>query len=155
MNVSVIYEENEESKSKMLIHSTPINRSSSNKGQHTVQNQIGCGGTLKGNANDFSYTNKALNNIEHVAVEEVDGEESDDVKREEHKQATPAPLNLLKPEDISQNRAGRLHGAPVILIERFSSKKIANNLLHALLNSSIEPQEPQRLPVPDDNRLKD
>jgi len=69
-----------------------------------------------------------------VAVEEEDGEESENNEHEEHKQASPTPaLNLLKPEDIYPNR--RLQGAPVILIERFSSKKVVNHLLHGLLIS--------------------
>jgi CO dehydrogenase/acetyl-CoA synthase beta subunit len=78
-------------------------------------------------------TNKVLKNISHPAVEEVDDEESENIEQEEHKQEKPTPLDLLKPEDDNQNR-GRRFGAPVILIERFSSKKVVNHLLHGLLN---------------------
>ena len=83
--------------------------------------------------NELGGTNKVIHNIQNAAVEEVDDEESENVEEEEHKQESPSPLNLLKPEDANPNR-GRRFGAPVILIERFSSKKVVNHLLHGLLN---------------------
>ena len=102
------------------------------------QNQLSVAAIPKSNANDLSQTNKVLKNIEQVAVQEVDDEEIENAEQEEHKQVSPIPaLNLLKPEDVYQNR--RLKGAPVILIERFSSKKVVNHLLHGLLNSSGGP----------------
>jgi hypothetical protein len=137
--VSVIYEENEESKSKskMLFQSLPMNPSSSNEGQLMLQNQLSVSVSAmpRSNANELGNTNKALKNIDQAAVEEEDGEESENAEQEEHKNASPTPaLNLLKPEDANPNR--RLKGAPVILIERFSSKKVVNHLLHGFLNSS-------------------
>ena len=105
-----------------------------------LQNQLSVSVSAmpRSNANELGNTNKALKNIDQVAVEEEDGEESENAEQEEHKQASPTPaLNLLKPEDANPNR--RLKGAPVILIERFSSKKVVNHLLHGFLNSSGGP----------------
>jgi len=64
--VSVIYEENEESKSKskMLFQSLPMNPSSLNEGQLMLQNQLSVAAMPNSNANDFSNTNKALKNME-------------------------------------------------------------------------------------------
>lgn len=102
------------------------------------QNRLSVAAMPKSNANEISQTNKMLKNIDQVAVEDVDEEGSENAEQEEHKEARLTPgLNLLKPEDIYPNR--RLKGAPVILIERFSSKKVVNHLLHGLLNSSGGP----------------
>jgi hypothetical protein len=101
-NVSVIYEENEESKSKskILIQSLPFNPSSSNEAQQILQNQLSGGPMPKSGFNDLRNTNKVLHSLVHAAVEEVDDEGSENVEHEEHKKATPTPLNLLKAEDV-------------------------------------------------------
>ena len=62
--VSVIYEENEESKSKMLFQSLPMKPYSFNEGQLMSQNHLSVAAMPKSNANDLSNNNKALKNME-------------------------------------------------------------------------------------------